>query len=461
MRWFLLAALALFSAGLMAEPIYNKTPVHEAFVARVTEEYEPTTIGKEPPAPKEEVAPDRPFPDAIWIPGYWAFVQQDFTWVCGIWRRPPPGKSWNAGSWNKNESGWVWAKGFWSAPENQWVYIPKKPPLSGNDNVPMQPDKNYFWIPGYWNYSQSTGDFKWLSGKWQTFNKNWILTPANYIWRPSGYVFVPLYWDYPIEQRGRAYSCDVGYSIIEPASIIQQLFYCYPDYVTLYSYWWFYNPGWWGDCWCFPPWWFWGDWWAFGWGELWELWWWWVDPEDDDDFAGWVDVVVIQELAAPPDQMVEFMRRVPHPRFPRHPGTHPVRPTGPRRTSPLPRPQPQVTEPSGTVTTPPYPSEPGQTVTPPPPPPPPTTTYTPSTYIAPPTQAPIYNPPTLNQMPPPSRRPQTPPSYTPPPQRTPPTTRTPPRTSTPPRTKTPPRTSSTTGSGQTQGRVTPSYTTKN
>jgi hypothetical protein len=93
-------------------------------------------------------------------------------------------------------------------PVEQLTYIDKAPPSAQHENVPPLPGNDYFWIPGYWEYSADSKNYSWLSGKWEQFNQNWVLCPASYVWRPSGYVFTPLFWDRPLEERGNAYSCD-------------------------------------------------------------------------------------------------------------------------------------------------------------------------------------------------------------------------------------------------------------
>lgn len=421
LRYLLVLCFICLMTAASSEPIYNSTPIHEAFVVKSTEDYAPRSIPNQPPAPINEQIPAKPFPEAIWISGYWAWVveKNDFTWVCGVWRRPPPNQVWVSGFWNQNPDGWAWACGFWSpVASDQLVLIPNAPPHAVNDNVAASPSKNYFWIPGYWDYSSSSQQYSWLSGKWNPYNKNWILTPATYIWRPNGYAFVPLYWDWPLEKRGNAYSCSLQSAplvIIQPSTIVDQLFMCYPNYITLYSYWWFYNPGWWDGCWCLPPWWFWDDWWAFAWGDLWDLWWWWADP--DDLFPPfWINIDISIEIAPAPEVMVQFMRQLPKPDFPSHPGNQPLRPTGPRGLPHLPRPRIPVTlTPSGTVTPPMIPQMPSREVTPPPPP---TTViqtfqYNPPKYT-PPQPQPQYNSPKY-----------IPPQYNPPPRRTPPSTKQP------------------------------------
>lgn len=350
-------------------PIYNPTPIHEAFVTSSGNNLAPTPITRQPPAPIDEPIPSKTFGDAIWIPGYWAWVQdmKDFKWVCGVWRRPPPNHVWIAGSWLNSAGGWVWAPGFWShTPLEKLVYIQTTPPSPVDDQVPAAPNQSSFWIPGYWEYSFGTKQYSWLSGKWEPFNQNWILAPASYIWRPAGYVFVPLHWDLSLEARGNAYSCDDrGVPIvIEPGAILQQLFFCYPDYLPIYWHWWHIHPGWWDGCWCVPPWWFWSGWWTFCPCDLWGLWWWWGHPGFPPPF--WLSLELSQKIAPPSQQLIDFFKKIPKPHFPFKPGKTPLLPTGPTGLTDVPKPHLlSDVMPGGQVTP---PSLPGRQVTPPMPP---------------------------------------------------------------------------------------------
>ena len=222
------------------QPVLDKVPIHEAFVSKFTDIMPNQPVSKRPPPPIQQSILQQPSDDAQWISGYWAWIDedQDFAWVCGVWRRPPPQHVWIPGFWINQGENWVWAKGFWS-PSKDLQYISKAPPQSIDDKVPNSPGPNNFWIRGYWLYNQSTNNYSWLSGTWEKLNPQWILAPASYVWRPEGYVFVPMYWDFPLDERGNAYSCDSLNSpiIIQPELIIQSLYVCFPDHIFLYCHW--------------------------------------------------------------------------------------------------------------------------------------------------------------------------------------------------------------------------------
>jgi hypothetical protein len=74
-------------------------------------------VEKEPPAPKQEEVPvitARPFPEAVWVPGYYVWHGGDYVWVAGKWDRPPENrKVWVAPRWEKRDNAWVYTEGYW------------------------------------------------------------------------------------------------------------------------------------------------------------------------------------------------------------------------------------------------------------------------------------------------------------------------------------------------------------
>ncbi len=69
-----------------------------------------------PPPPREEVIVARPYPEAVWIPGYyrWDGRHRDYVWVEGRWGRPPhPHDEWVPGRWEKRHDEWVYYRGRW------------------------------------------------------------------------------------------------------------------------------------------------------------------------------------------------------------------------------------------------------------------------------------------------------------------------------------------------------------
>ncbi len=67
-----------------------------------------------PPPARVEVAPAPPYPNAIWIEGYWQHRYGNWVWVSGYWaRRPWPGAVWIPGHWRETPRGWRWVPGHW------------------------------------------------------------------------------------------------------------------------------------------------------------------------------------------------------------------------------------------------------------------------------------------------------------------------------------------------------------
>jgi len=65
----------------------------------------------QPPAPLTETVTPAPAPNAIWIPGYWAYDGRGYSWVSGIWEIPPP-----------NAHAYVAA--HWEYQGDRYVYLP-------------------------------------------------------------------------------------------------------------------------------------------------------------------------------------------------------------------------------------------------------------------------------------------------------------------------------------------------
>ncbi len=352
-------------------PIWDPIPIHEAFISK-SGGSQSIVATREPPPSIAEKVPPRPAKDLTWIRGYWAWVadQNDFAWVCGVWRRPPPNHIWIYGDWINQGDVWAWAAGFWSSmPLNGLVYVDDEPPKSVDDRIPPSLGEDFFWIPGYWEYSNTSQRFEWLSGKWQRFNPDWILTPTTYVWKPSGYVYVPLYWDWPLESRGFVFSCSTPgtsrLAIIEPSNVIRRLFIYYPDYATLFWHWWHFHPGWWEGCGCIPPWWYWSSWWTCPWNDLWGLWWWWGNPGSLP--PAWITLEFSLKIPPPKMEMVEFFKKIKKPQFSVELGHQPLSPEGASFRKEIPRPHiPDGVMPRGQVAVPALPNRQVLPLSPPP-----------------------------------------------------------------------------------------------
>lgn len=68
-----------------------------------------------PPEALVEVRPAIPYPEAVWLDGYWGYYGGNWGWRGGYWdRRPHPGAVWERGRWHHDGArGWGWRPGYW------------------------------------------------------------------------------------------------------------------------------------------------------------------------------------------------------------------------------------------------------------------------------------------------------------------------------------------------------------
>lgn len=58
--------------------------------------------------------PPQPSPESVWIPGYWAWRNNQQQWVAGQWQIPPrPGATWVPARWEPRGSEYVFIDGYW------------------------------------------------------------------------------------------------------------------------------------------------------------------------------------------------------------------------------------------------------------------------------------------------------------------------------------------------------------
>lgn len=68
----------------------------------------------QPPEPRVETYGPPPYPEAVWIPGYWAYRGGEWVWIPGHWeKRPRSHAVWVPGHWRPKGRGWVWVPGHW------------------------------------------------------------------------------------------------------------------------------------------------------------------------------------------------------------------------------------------------------------------------------------------------------------------------------------------------------------
>ncbi len=71
-------------------------------------------VGTGPPVPPVEEVVVQPYPNYVWVPGYYSYSGTSYAWVRGHWTAPPEGyRRWNAGHWHQTKKGWHWEEGHW------------------------------------------------------------------------------------------------------------------------------------------------------------------------------------------------------------------------------------------------------------------------------------------------------------------------------------------------------------
>jgi WXXGXW repeat (2 copies) len=67
-----------------------------------------------PPALPVYTQPYCPGDGYLWIPGYWAYDEDDYYWVPGTWVLPPEdGFLWTPGFWDFSNGYYAWHEGYW------------------------------------------------------------------------------------------------------------------------------------------------------------------------------------------------------------------------------------------------------------------------------------------------------------------------------------------------------------
>ena len=103
-----LLALALQRAGVLSPLGFAPAPS-----AQAPEMADGTVVYEDPPAPIVEYVPAAPYPDYVWVGGFWGWSGA-WVWHAGHYGpRPFRGASWAAGGWVRASRGWAWHGGRW------------------------------------------------------------------------------------------------------------------------------------------------------------------------------------------------------------------------------------------------------------------------------------------------------------------------------------------------------------
>jgi hypothetical protein len=72
-----------------------------------------TLVNNDPPAPIVEYVPAAPYPDYVWLGGFWGW-NGGWFWHAGHYvARPYRGAAWVSGGWVRGGHGWAWHGGRW------------------------------------------------------------------------------------------------------------------------------------------------------------------------------------------------------------------------------------------------------------------------------------------------------------------------------------------------------------
>ncbi|HJK93488.1 MAG TPA: hypothetical protein RMH85_06625 [Polyangiaceae bacterium LLY-WYZ-15_(1-7)] len=72
-----------------------------------------TVVEDEPPPPRVTVQGPAPFPDAVYVQGYWRWNGERYVWQEGEWRRAREGHRFEQPHWEREDEGWVFVEGHW------------------------------------------------------------------------------------------------------------------------------------------------------------------------------------------------------------------------------------------------------------------------------------------------------------------------------------------------------------
>ena len=101
-------------------------PVVSVYVEPPIGQPPPIAVGWAPPAMLVDTPPPPPFPDAVWVGGYWVW-QGNWVWAHGHWMGPPqPGYGWVHPYYENRDGAVIFIGGHWAAPGV--VFVP--PPMS-------------------------------------------------------------------------------------------------------------------------------------------------------------------------------------------------------------------------------------------------------------------------------------------------------------------------------------------
>jgi hypothetical protein len=127
-------------------------------------------VSQAPPAPPPEAVGQQPFPNAVWIAGYWSWGNGAYVWNPGRWAEPPtPRSAFVAPHWEARDNGYAFCPGFWQDSGSQpsvssQVFVTEPPPPPMHEVIVKRPSRHHVWIGGHWYWHG--GRYVWAPGHW-------------------------------------------------------------------------------------------------------------------------------------------------------------------------------------------------------------------------------------------------------------------------------------------------------
>jgi hypothetical protein len=108
LKHILIGSTAAIFAGCVFAPLHR----HEVIITP-TVVNEPPTFS--PPNPIAEVVPPKPYPNAVWVSGYWDYNDQlfEYFWVPGAWVIDPPAGQFAHPHWEYRNGHYIYIPGRW------------------------------------------------------------------------------------------------------------------------------------------------------------------------------------------------------------------------------------------------------------------------------------------------------------------------------------------------------------
>jgi hypothetical protein len=156
-------------------------------------------VSQPPPAPPPDAVGERPFPQAVWTPGYWSWGNGAYAWNAGRWIEPPsPGHTFIAPHWEARDNGYAFCPGFWQeapgrASVSTQIIVTEPPPPYMHEAAGTRPSRHHLWIAGHWTWRE--GRYVWAAGRWEIPPRRHAVYVAPH-WenRGHGFVMIEGFW---------------------------------------------------------------------------------------------------------------------------------------------------------------------------------------------------------------------------------------------------------------------------